>query len=141
MTMAKYRRGEEILPRPTPVTAPFWEATRDHRLLLQRCQRGHVFYYPRSHCPECLSNQLEWIEASGRGRLYSYTVARRPQSPEFAADVPYIIAAITLDEGPRMTSLLVEADPEKVAIEGRVEVAWDDLSNGLALPYFRPAAP
>ena len=136
--MAKYRKGEPIIPKPTPVTQPFWDATGQHRLVLPRCHRGHTFYYPRTHCPECLSNQLEWIEASGRGRLYSYTVARRPQSPEFAADVPYIIAAITLDEGPRMTSLLVEADPDHVEIDGAVEVVWDDVAEGIAMPYFRP---
>jgi uncharacterized OB-fold protein len=121
------------------VTQPFWDATREHRLLLQRCEAGHVFYYARTHCPECLSAKLEWVEASGKGRLYSYTVARRPQSPEFADDVPYIIAAITLDEGPRMTSLLVEADPESVQIECPVEVAWEDVSETISMPYFRPA--
>jgi uncharacterized OB-fold protein len=137
--MATYRQNPLPVPTPTPITAPFWEATREHRLLLQKCDNGHVFYYARSHCPECLSNRLEWVEASGRGRLYSFTVARRPQSPEFAADVPYIIAAITLDEGPRMTSLLVEADPDKVEIDGRVEVTWQDVSDSMAMPYFRPA--
>jgi uncharacterized protein len=53
--------------------------------------------------------------------------------------VPYIIAAITLDEGPRMTSLLVEADPDNVVIDGPVEVVWDDVADGIAMPYFRPA--
>jgi hypothetical protein len=123
---------------PTPVTQPFWDATREHRLLLQRCNNGHSFYYARTHCPECLSHELEWVEAGGRGKLYSYTVARREQSPEFAADVPYIIAAIVLDEGPRMTSLLVEADPENVEIDGPVEVVWDDINDEISMPYFRP---
>ena len=135
--MSKYRKNPAPIPVPTPVTQPFWDATKDHRLLLQRCANGHVFYYARTHCPECLSNEMTWVEASGRGKLYSYTVARRPQSPEFADDVPYIIAAITLEEGPRMTSLLVDADPDNVRIDGPVEVAWDDLGD-LAMPYFRP---
>jgi hypothetical protein len=136
--MAKYRKGPDILPNPTPVTKPFWDATREHKLLLQKCHRGHVFYYARTNCPECLSKELEWVEASGKGRLYSYTVARRPQSPEFADDVPYIIAAITLDEGPRMTSLLVDADPDNVQIEGPVELVWDDVSDEVSMPCFRP---
>jgi uncharacterized OB-fold protein len=125
-------------PVPTPVSAPFWEATRHHKLMLQRCEKGHVFYYARTHCPECLSTRLEWIEATGKGRIYSYTVARRPQSPDFAEDVPYIVVAITLDEGPRMTSLLVEADPDNVQVEGPVELVWDDIEGGYAMPYFRP---
>ncbi|MCZ2108708.1 MAG: Zn-ribbon domain-containing OB-fold protein [Dehalococcoidia bacterium] len=135
--MSKYRKNPVPVPVPTPVTQPFWDATKDHRLLLQKCGNGHVFYYARTHCPECLTNEVNWVEASGRGKLYSYTVARRPQSPEFAEDLPYIIAAITLEEGPRMTSLLVEADPDNVVIDGPVEVAWDDL-DGLSMPYFRP---
>ena len=136
--MSTYRKETLPIPLPTPVTQPFWDATKEHRLLLQRCDRGHTFYYARTHCPECLSNKLEWVEASGRGKLYSYTVARREQSPDFAADVPYIIAAITLDEGPRMTSLLVEVDPDNVQIDGAVEVAWDDVSPEISMPYFRP---
>jgi len=138
--VAQYRTNPLPVPTPTPITEPFWRATREHRLLLQRCESGHVFYYARSHCPECLSDRLEWIEASGRGRLYSYTVARRPQSPEFAEDVPYIIAAITLDEGPRMTSLLVDADPDNVQIDVPVEVTWQDVSESISMPYFRPVA-
>ena len=136
--MSKYRPQAEPIPVPTPVTQPFWDATKEHRLMLQRCANGHTFYYARTHCPECLSSELAWVPASGRGKLYSYTVARRPQSPEFAEDVPYIIAAITLEEGPRMTSLLVDADPDNVVIDGPVEVAWDDVSDGIAMPYFRP---
>ena len=137
--MPRFRSNAMPLPTPTPVTQPFWDATREHRLLLQRCANGHTFYYARSHCPTCLSADLTWVEASGRGRLYSYTVARRPQSSEFAEDVPYVIAAITLAEGPRMTSLLVEANPDAVEIDGEVEVAWEDASETVSLPYFRPA--
>ncbi len=134
-----YRKNSLPTPVPIPTTQAFWDATREHRLLLQRCWNGHVFYYARTHCSACLSTSLEWIEASGRGRIYSYTVARRPQSPEYAEDVPYIIVAIALDEGPRMTSLLVEADPDNVVIDSPVTVAWDDVSADLSMPYFRPA--
>ena len=137
--MPKYRTAATPIPLPTPVTQPFWDATREHRLMLQKCDNGHVFYYARTHCPHCLSPNLDWVQASGRGTLYSYTVARRPQSPDFAEDVPYIVAAITLEEGPRMTSLLVEADPDNVRIDGPVEVTWDDVSDAISMPYFRPA--
>lgn len=138
--MPRYRTTAAPLPTPTPVTQPFWDAASEHRLLLQRCVGGHTFYYARSHCPVCLSDEVTWVEASGQGRLYSYTVARRPQSADFAEDVPYIIAAITLAEGPRMTSLLVEADPDEVEIDGEVEVVWDDVTDSVSLPYFRPVS-
>lgn len=137
--MPKYRKGAEPLPVPTPISQPFWDAAKQHRLTLQRCNNGHVFYYARSHCPKCLSNQLEWIDAAGKGTIYSYTVARRPTSPEFEEDVPYIIGVIELAEGPRMTSLVVEADPDNVQIGTPVEVVFDDVSDQIALPYFKPA--
>jgi uncharacterized OB-fold protein len=138
--MPKYRKGATPVPTPTPVTQPFWDATKEHRLLIQRCANGHLFYYPRSHCPKCLSNELTWVEASGTGTVYSFTVARRATSPEFEEDVPYVIAAIDLEEGPRMTSMLVEADVDAVTIGARVELVWDDeVSESLSLPYFRPA--
>ena len=136
--MPKYRKSIEPLPVPTPISKPFWDATKEHRLLLQECPTGHRFFYPRSHCPACLSNELAWVDAAGTGHLHSYTVARRPTSPEFAEDVPYVIAVIRLDEGPSMTSMLVECDPDAVEIEGRVEVVWDDVTDEISLPYFRP---
>jgi hypothetical protein len=137
--MPNYRKGSEPLPVPTPISQPFWDAAKQHRLTLQRCANGHVFYYARSHCPKCLSNELTWFDASGAGTIYSYTVARRPTSPEFEQDVPYIIGVIELAEGPRMTSLVVEADPDAVKIGTPVQVVFDDVSDAIALPYFRPA--
>jgi|SRR3972149_1891078 len=137
--MPKYRKGVEPLPVPTPISQPFWDAAKQHRLTLQRCANGHVFYYARSHCPKCLSNELTWFDASGKGTIYSYTVARRPTSPEFEQDVPYIIGVIELAEGPRMTSLVVELDPDTVMIGTPVQVVFDDVNDAIALPYFRPA--
>ena len=136
--MAKYRKGLEPIPVPTPISKPFWDGAKQHRLLLQRCANGDVFYYARSHCPKCLSNELTWFDASGKGTIYSYTVARRATAPEFEADVPYTIGVIELAEGPRMTSLVVEADPDSVRIGMAVEVVFDDINDETALPYFRP---
>jgi hypothetical protein len=82
---------------------------------------------------------LTWFDASGKGTIYSYTVARRPTSPEFEQDVPYIIGVIELAEGPRMTSLVVELDPDTVMIGTPVQVVFDDVNDAIALPYFRPA--
>ena len=139
--MPRYRNGTQPVPFPTPVTQPFWDGTKQHKLLLQKCSAcAHVFYYARTHCPACLAKEFEWVEASGRGTLYSYTVCRRAQSPDFAEDTPYILAAVTLEEGPRMSSLLVDADAENVPIGGPVRVVWDDdVSADLAMPYFTPA--
>lgn len=135
--MTTYRPNPVPVPNPIPTSAPFWAATKQHKLMLQRCPSGHVFYYARTHCPECLARELEWFEASGRGTLYSYTVCYRAQSPDFEPDVPYTVAAIVLEEGPRMTSLLVDTDPAKVKCDMPVEVVWQDVSDEVSMPYFR----
>lgn len=136
--MPEYRSNPTPVPNPIPTSAPFWAATKEHRLMLQRCPDGHVFYYARTHCPECLSRDLQWVEASGKGTLYSFTVCHRAQSPDFEPDVPYVVAAVVLDEGPRMTSLLVDADPESVRCDMPVEVTWQDVNDEVSMPYFRP---
>ena len=135
--MTTYRENPSPIPNPIPTSEPFWAATKEHKLMLQRCANGHVFYYARTHCAECLSRELEWIEASGRGTLYSFTVCERAQSPEFESDVPYTVAAIALEEGPRMTSLLVDTAPEAVKCDMAVEVVWQDVSDEVSMPYFR----
>jgi uncharacterized OB-fold protein len=119
---------------------PFWEAAKAHRLSLQRCTNGHVFYYPRSHCPECLSKDLTWIDCSGKGTLYTYTIARRPTGPGFEDDVPFIIAVVAIDEGPHITSNLVDCEISDVRIGMPVEAAFDDVTEEVTLLKFRPAA-
>ncbi len=129
------------LPHPSPLTQPFWDATARGELLLQRCGAcgAHVFY-PRHNCTACGARALEWVPARGTGSLYTYTVARRPTHAGFADRVPYVIAVVELDEGPRMTTNLVDCVPDDVSIGMRVEVAFGELHDGLRLPYFRPSS-
>lgn len=127
------------LPTPTPISKPYWTAAREHRLSLQRCDRGHVFYYPRSHCPECLSRDLEWIDCSGKGTLYTYTIARRPTGPGFEDDVPFIIAVVAIEEGPHITSNLVECPISDIHIGMPVQAAFEDVTDEVTLVKFRPA--
>lgn len=126
------------LPQPTELTRPFWAAAREHRLLIQRCKAcaEHCFY-PRPLCPHCGEEALEWVEASGRGTLYSYTVARRPTSRAFTDRVPYVIAIVELEEGPHMTTNIVESDPESLRVGDPVEAVFEDVADEIALVYFR----
>lgn len=128
-------------PQPTTVSRPFWEATARGEFLLQRCSRcgAHVFY-PRYSCTDCGSPELEWRPARGTGTLYTYTVARRPTHPAFAGRVPYVLAVVELDEGPHVTTELVDCDPDSVRIGMPVEVVFEDPVDGIALPLFRPRA-
>ena len=109
-----------------------------HRLTLQRCENGHVFYYARSHCPKCLSKQLTWFDASGRGAVYSYTVARRPTSWEFENDGDFVIAVVELEEGPRIITNITGIANDHLRAGMPVEVVFEPVGDGVALPKFRP---
>jgi uncharacterized protein len=127
------------LPRPTPVSAPFWVGAKQHRLLIQRCRRcANVQFYPRPHCVTCLSDDLDWIEASGRGTLYSYTIVRRAASPAFEPDLPYVVAVIELAEGPHMTGNVVGVPPEEVRVGMPVRAVFDDVTPEVTLIKWRP---
>lgn len=128
---------EKPLPVIDPGTEPFWNAARAHRLSIPRCRScGRHHFYPRELCPHCHSDDIEWCDASGRGTVYSYTIARRPAGPAFAPDVPYVVALITLDEDVRMLTNIVTDDVEAVRIGSRVAVRFDDVTAEVALPKF-----
>ena len=130
-------------PRPVepPVgeaSAPFWEATRAKRLVVQwctACERPN--FYPREVCPVCLGSSLEWRDSQGRGRIDAFTVEHRPQ-PSFA-DEPYVIALVDLADGVRMMTNIVGCRPEEVRVGMEVVVSWEPLTDGRNLAVFGPA--
>lgn len=127
------------VPPITPETAPYWNAARDGKLLLQRCGDCRaVRFYPRALCPACWSTQVEWIEASGRGRVHSFTIIRRPPAPSFAARVPYVVALIDLDEGPRMMANIVGDGALDVGMDEPVTLTFEARGD-VALPQFERA--
>lgn len=131
---------DKPLPVIDPGSRPFWDATREHRLSIPKCRAcGEYHFYPRELCPHCHSDDLEWTDVSGKGEIYSFTIARKPAGPVYAADVPYIIAMIALDEGPRMLTNLVVDDVETVQIGDRVAVKFEDVTDEVTLPKFAPA--
>ncbi|WP_141579059.1 Zn-ribbon domain-containing OB-fold protein [Actinomadura sp. WMMA1423] len=127
------------VPVPTPATRPFWDGAKAGELRLQRCGdcAEHVFY-PRGGCPSCGSPRLEWTTASGRARLSSYVINHVP-APGFADEVPYVIAIVELDEGPRMVTNLVNVppDPRALPLDLRLEVVFEPRGDQ-ALPLFQP---
>ena len=127
------------LPVPSRLTQPFWDAAARHELSVQRCRAcaTHLFY-PRYLCTACGSDDLEWVTVSGRGTVFTYTIARRPTHPGFDDLVPYVIAVVELDEGPKLTTNIVDADPAELAIGMRVVATFDDV-DGVTLVDFRPA--
>ena len=125
------------LPRPTALSRPHWDGCREGRLRVQRCDDcgAHVFI-PQPLCSACQSSALTWVDASGRGTLYSYTVVHRPPRPEF--DVPYVVALVELEEGWHMLSNLVDCPLEAIAVGMPVEVSFRPASDEITLPCFRP---
>jgi uncharacterized OB-fold protein len=125
-------------PPITPETREFWEATLAGRLLIRRCRAcGEPIWYPRPLCPFCHSTDTVWEQASGRGRVYSFSVVRRGAG-QWAGESPYILAYVELDEGPRVMTNIVEVEPEALQIGQAVEVVFHRAGESAALPRYRP---
>jgi len=128
------------LPEPNAVSQPFWDAAKEHRLVLQRSKKtGRYVYYPRAVSPFGANDELTWTAVSGRGTVYSYTVARRPTAPQWAEDVPYVIAIVRLEEGPHLTTNIVGCGPDSVRIGMQVVAEFADVTEDATLVHFRPA--
>lgn len=137
---APARAAAKATPVPTPSTLTYWEGTRAGELRLQRCGGcGRARFYPRPACPHCGSAEFAWFKASGRGRLHSYIINHLPP-PGFEADAPYVVAAVELEEGPRMMANLVDVAPvpEALALDMALEVGFVPRGEQM-LPVFRPA--
>jgi uncharacterized OB-fold protein len=133
--------AEKAVPVPTPTTQPFWEGTREGELRIQRCAAcARHFFYPRVVCPNCGSSEIAWVRASGRATLYSYVISHHP-APGFDDDVPYVISIVTLEEGPRMLTNLVDVapDPALLVLDMPLEVVFVPRGDQ-SLPLFRPVA-
>ena len=135
---------ELLRPPPNPMlpeSRPFWDGLRQRRLMLPSCRSCGPFFYPRRLCPSCHGRDIEWIEASGKGRLYSFSIVHQAMLPAFKVATPYVLALVELAEGPRLMSNLVEvqSDPERIRIGMPVEVVYEDLGDAATLALFRPA--
>jgi uncharacterized protein len=130
------------LPVIEPESQPFWDAAKEGRLLIQRCEAcGTAQHYPRPFCASCWSDRVRWEEASGRGRIYTYSVVYMNDLPPFADRLPYVAAAVDLDEGPRIMTNIVGADPAELAVGAPVVVDFEVLTEEITAPVFRLAGP
>jgi len=120
-------------PVPDAESQPFWAAASEGRLLLKRCRAcGEPHYYPRAICPFCFSADTEWIQASGDGVIYTYSVMRR-------GPAQYAIAYVTLAEGVTMMTNIVDCDVDRIRIGMRVRVTFRPSEGGPPVPMFAPA--
>jgi len=117
-------------PQPNPETQAYWDAAAAGRLVVQKCAScGKLHHYPRAVCPFCFADTTEWQAASGRGKIYSYSIMRR-------AEVPYAIAYVTLEEGVTMLTNLVDCDFASLRIGQAVRVVFKPTEGGPPLPMF-----
>lgn len=129
---------DKPLPVPNADTKPFWEGCAVGELRLQRCAAcGSAQFPPRALCTACHAPSPGWERASGRGRIVSHTRVHRPPSPAFKADVPYVVALVALEEGPRIMVNLRGAAAEAPRIGDAVRIGFDPPAgpHGIALPH------
>jgi hypothetical protein len=136
--MGKY---EKPLPIINEDTAPYWEYCHQHELRMQKCKEcGNVRFPVSILCPACHSMETDWEKLSGKGRVYSFVVFRLAYHEAYRNDIPYVVAIIELDEGPRMESNIIDCEIEDVKISMPVEVVFEDVTEEVALPKFKPVS-
>lgn len=127
-------------PERTPETEAFWDATAAARLVLARCDEcATVIWYPKTYCPGCGGLSVSWTDASGRGTVYSFSVVHRAGGA-FRDAVPFVVAYVELEEGPRVLTNIVGCDPDTVSIGQAVRVVFCDTGGNSALYRFEPTA-
>ena len=131
------------LPAITTEAKPFWDAAAQQKLIIQRCKNCQSWVWtPRPSCNECGSEKVEWTQVSGKGEIYSFTVIRqvvgRAASQAFEPDIPYVIAWVDLDEGPRLITNIVGCPVEDVKLGMKVSVQFEQASDKVWLPKFKP---
>lgn len=126
-------------PQPSLETEIYWEGCRNHSLLIQKCSDcGQYQFYPRIMCTKCMSREVKWLQATGRGKVASYTIIHRAISKAYQEEVPYVVALVELEEGPTMMSNIIQCEPKDVVIGMEVEVIFEDWSEKVSIPKFQP---
>jgi len=130
--------AEKIVPVITKDLEPFFAAAKERRLVVQRCASCGTLRFPaRSVCGSCFSAEKEWTEVSGRGEVYSFFWMHQVYHPAFAGEVPYAVVVVKLEEGPQMTTNILDCAKEDLRVGLPVEVAFEDRGD-VRLPQFRP---
>ena len=120
-------------PAMNPGDEPYFQAAAEGKLLIKKCNAcGEVHHYPRALCPFCFSEKVEWVQAKGTGEIYTYSVTRR------GGPVPYCIAYVTLDEGPKMMTNIVDTDLDTIKVGQKVKVVFKKTEGGASVPTFTP---
>lgn len=127
------------LPSINGDSKEFWAGCKEHELRFQKCKVcGHVRWPASIICPRCYSNETKWIIAGGKGKVYTFAVYHVAYHPGFENDLPYVVAEVELEDGPRLLTNIVSCRPDEVKCEMVVEVTWEDITEEFSLPKFKP---
>jgi uncharacterized OB-fold protein len=130
------------VPVPQGESDYYWEKAKAHELWLRQCDDcGNAYFYPRDISPCCFSKNTSWIQASGKATLFTFAIVHRPPHPGFREIAPYVTAIVELEEGPKFPTNIVIDDPtpENLQIDMALEVIFDDITDTITLPKFKPA--
>ena len=131
---------DKPMPPLNRETKPFWDSMKEHNMRLQRCADcGKIRHYPRPVCDSCLSMNSEWVRASGKGTVHSWTVSHHAFHPAFLADLPLTLVTVDLEEGVRICAQMRDVKPDGLSIDMPVKVGYEDATADVTLPVFYPA--
>jgi len=138
--MTEVKKYEKPLPEFRPETKPFWDACKNHELVIPRSKTtGEYFFYPRAFSPgDDMTDDIEWVKASGKAKVWTFAIHHMGPTKAYKGDPPYVVALVETDEGVKMMTNVVDCDPKDVHIDMEVEVVFDDVTDEVTLPKFRP---
>jgi len=136
MPQEKYQKP---LPAISSLSQPYWDGLRNRELKLPKCDEcAMVWYPPAPLCPSCWSRKFTWTRLSGRGRVSSWVVFHQSYFRGFEAEVPYNVAEVELDEGPRLLTNLVGVSNDAIRAQMPVEIVFEDVTQEVTLAKFKP---
>lgn len=132
--------------KPVPVadaeSKPYFDGAREGKLMLMHCRACGTWRMPsRDRCDACWSLDTEWAQASGRGTVYTFGIMHQLYNPGFAAEIPYNVAVVELEEGPRLTTNIIGCPNDQIRVDMPVEVVFEPAGADVAIPKFRPRTP
>lgn len=125
-------------PKITACAVPYWQSCLEEKLSLPYCKQCDTcFYYPRLWCPSCFNQELDWQVVSGRAKVYSFSVIHQSPLASYQQDLPYVLAVIELEEGPRMMTNVINCDVNTVHVDMPVTVTFEQRGD-MKIPQFEP---
>ncbi len=132
--------NEKTVPEINDISKPFWDAAQREEFLIQRNKNTGNYFFMAGELPsDDSSPDFEWVKASGKGEIVTFSIAKSPLFESYAAELPYMVAIIKLSEGPQMMSNIINCNPEDVHVGMKVKVTFEERKDGFKIPQFEPA--